>query len=137
MTIGFVVIFLLYFTCSGVSNLLVPSTSEAIRASEAREIARLKAALKKFRRDCGRYPKTQEGLIALITEPAGMKGWKGPYVEYIPVDPWDRDYVYEKLGPERIKLAGYGEDGKPGGDGDDADVEDTIQGLTVTLNIRC
>ena len=43
----------------------------------------------------------------------------------MPLDPWGRPYVYFAPGqanPGGFDLLSYGEDGKPGGDGDNADI---------------
>ena len=60
----------------------------------------LKAALEEFRKDCGRYPTTKEGLSALVECPAGIRGWKGPYVrDRVPCDPWGQPIRYSCDGP--------------------------------------
>ena len=54
----------------------------------------LSLALDLFEQDVGRYPTTEEGLSALITDP-GEPGWKGPYLKTgLKPDPWDTPYVY-------------------------------------------
>jgi general secretion pathway protein G len=53
--------------------------------------------LEAYKISMGRYPNTQEGLIALIHPPTGDKGrWKGPYLKKneIPEDPWGNQYQY-------------------------------------------
>ncbi|MDC0976686.1 type II secretion system protein GspG, partial [bacterium] len=47
-----------------------------------------------FRIDTGNYPTTAQGLDALVTEPQGVRGWRGPYVEKLPMDPWQQPYEY-------------------------------------------
>lgn len=87
------------------------------------EMRRYEVALKAFRNDCGRYPTTREGLISLLERPKGVREWNGPYTERISFDSYERDYVYENLGPKGIRLASYGRDGLPGGWSYDRDVE--------------
>jgi len=43
----------------------------------------------------------------------------------VPRDPWGREYIYEPPGPGRPRpiVRSYGKDGRPGGEGDDADVD--------------
>jgi len=58
-----------------------------------RELDTLCSALELFHTDCGRYPTTKEGLIALINNP-GVSSWNGPYVTLIRPDPWKTRYIY-------------------------------------------
>jgi general secretion pathway protein G len=97
------------------------------RAEQARQraamtdIANLEIAVDAFEIDCGRYPSTAEGLDALLTNPAGLKGWNGPYIKSAFKDPWGRPYVYRCPGRHNTKgfdLYSLGPDGKEGG-GDD------------------
>jgi general secretion pathway protein G len=56
-------------------------------------------ALNEFHRDTGRYPTTEEGLESLVTQPvSAIPGWKGPYANKVPVDPWDQEFVYRSAG---------------------------------------
>lgn len=67
------------------------------KASIARQsIARLGAVLDLYKLDVGAYPTTQEGLQALVTQPAGVQGWNGPYTkgDGVPVDAWNHPYQY-------------------------------------------
>ena len=59
----------------------------------------LKSALEIFKKDCGRYPTTQEGWGILLSAPTNgsLTNWHGPYLDEnfgAPIDPWDRPYVY-------------------------------------------
>jgi len=92
------------------------------------QIAMLEAALDQYRLDMGRYPSTEEGLKALIEPPEdeeARRNWRGPYLKKkkIPKDPWGRDYQYRFPGEHgEYDLWSYGADGKPGGEGEDADI---------------
>lgn len=56
--------------------------------------AKLSLALDLFEQDCGRFPTTEEGLEALVTDP-GINGWKGPYLRGgLKPDPWGTPYSY-------------------------------------------
>ncbi|MBB2154990.1 type II secretion system major pseudopilin GspG [Gluconacetobacter diazotrophicus] len=59
-------------------------------------IQRLGQVLDLYRLDVGQYPSTEEGLQALVTRPAGVDNWNGPYVKDNgpPLDPWRHAYVY-------------------------------------------
>lgn len=58
-----------------------------------KELWVLRMALEMFKRDCGRYPTTSEGIKALINNP-GELTWKGPYVTFTRPDPWKHPYQY-------------------------------------------
>ena len=58
--------------------------------------------LEAYRLDIGSYPTTAQGLQALVTVPAGVIGWKGPYLlneNKMPTDPWGQPYQYAYPGP--------------------------------------
>lgn len=86
----------------------------------------ISAALKMYRLDNGDYPTTAQGLKALATKPVTPPipaNWNAEgYVGSAPQDPWGRDYVYESPAPGGFALKSLGKDGKPGGEGLDADI---------------
>ena len=74
----------------------------------------MKASLFRYRIDNGRYPNTEEGLQALVTQPASATNWKGPYMDNLPTDPWGREYRYLSPGrknPEGFDVFSLGNDG--------------------------
>lgn len=81
-------------------------------------------ALDQFRLDTGHYPRTEDGLAALVMHPASEPRWDGPYLtKAIPLDPWGNPYVFRFPGEHgEYDLISYGKDGKPGGDGEAADI---------------
>ncbi len=89
------------------------------------QVRMLKSAMGTFRLDVGRYPTTEEGLVALAFKPASIKRWRGPYVEdLVPNDPWGNPYVYVGTAENFQGFALYsrGADGVDGGEGLSADV---------------
>ncbi len=84
----------------------------------------LEKALAQFRLDVGSYPSTEQGLKALITKPNNLTKWDGPYLDKaLPPDPWGHPYAYKAPGEHgEFDLASMGRDGRPGGDGLDADI---------------
>lgn len=59
----------------------------------------LHPALVAYKIHVGDYPSTEEGLAALIKSPPGKEElWKGPYIEWLPSDPWDNPYQYRYPG---------------------------------------
>ena len=102
----------------------------AARETTARtQIEMLGAALDAYRLDNGRYPTTEQGLAALweasALEPRAAN-WRGPYLrKAVPADPWGAPYVYSAPGTQSgtgYDLISYGADGKPGGNGEAADI---------------
>lgn len=81
-------------------------------------------ALDTFRLDIGRYPTTEEGLASLISQPASLAQWHGPYLKKeIPKDPWGHAYGYRAPGIRAdYDLISYGKDGAPGGADANADI---------------
>lgn len=89
------------------------------------QIDALEKALDQFRLDVGSYPTTEQGLQALFVKPNGVERWQGPYLKKpAPPDPWGRAYLYKSPGDHGdYDLASLGADGKPGGSGENADVQ--------------
>lgn len=88
------------------------------------QIDALEKALDQYRLDTGHYPTTEHGLAALNARPANEPKWSGPYLKKdVPPDPWGNPYVYRQPGGRGdYDLLSYGKDGRPGGDGEGADV---------------
>ena len=88
------------------------------------QIKDLEQALEMYKLDVGRFPSTSEGLSALTAKPGGATGWNGPYLKSdVPVDPWKREYNYKYPGEHgELDIFSYGQNGSPGGEGEDADV---------------
>ncbi|HYE00371.1 MAG TPA: type II secretion system major pseudopilin GspG [Alphaproteobacteria bacterium] len=89
------------------------------------EIETIRAGLDLFRIDMGRYPAAAEGVAALVKAPAGGSRWRGPYLKNgePPRDPWGNPYVYEqRAGDPPFRLYSLGADGRPGGEGEAADI---------------
>src|ERR1700712_3297533 len=64
------------------------------RVSVAKQsVERLGAVLDMYKLDVGSYPTSDQGLRALVEQPASVSTWNGPYVKgNVPVDPWNRPY---------------------------------------------
>lgn len=94
-----------------------------VRAAKI-QMETLSASVDMFRIDTGRYPTEQEGLKSLITQPADVNVWDGPYVRtgQSVVDPWDRLFIYKKTSNGKYILSTFGADGASGGEGFDTDL---------------
>ncbi|MEZ5555155.1 type II secretion system major pseudopilin GspG [Haliea sp.] len=88
------------------------------------QIKDLEQSLEMYKLDVGRFPSTSEGLEALVSKPASATGWNGPYLKSaVPLDPWNREYQYKSPGEHgEIDIFSYGQNGTPGGEGEDQDV---------------
>ena len=90
------------------------------------ELSNLEAALDLYRLDNFAYPKSEQGLRALVTKPndPNVRNWKtGGYMKSLPKDPWGNDYLYLNPGNKcEIDVYTLGRDGRPGGEGPDADI---------------
>jgi general secretion pathway protein G len=89
------------------------------------QIEELATALELYQLDVGRFPSDQEGLEALLKDPANTAGWRGPYLkkEQAIIDPWGREFRYSQRNESPgYAIGSYGADGQPGGDGENADI---------------
>lgn len=103
-----------YFAQLGKSEVAVAKT----------QIEAFDKALDTLRLDVGRYPTTEEGLNALLTQPSTMNKWNGPYLKkQIPTDPWGSAYVYRSPGQSKdFEILSYGKDGQSAGEGEATDI---------------
>ena len=89
------------------------------------DIRSIETALNLYRLDNFRYPTTDQGLQALVTNPgvAFAPNWK-PYLSGLPSDPWSNTYQYRSPGQQRsdFDLFSYGADGQEGGTEINADI---------------
>ncbi len=89
------------------------------------QMAGLSQRLQEFRRHCGFYPTTDQGLEALVTKPGGRECKEyqpGGYIDgEVPLDPWNNPYSYTSDGTT-FNIVCLGADGLEGGDGDNADI---------------
>jgi general secretion pathway protein G len=94
-----------------------------VKATKA-QIDALQKSLDQYRLDVGRYPSTEQGLAVLVIKPADEPKWAGPYLsKAVPKDPWGNDYQYRSPGEHgEYDLLSFGKDGRPGGEGEDADL---------------
>ena len=88
------------------------------------QIVGFEKALQQYRLDVGTLPSTEQGLQALLAKPSNVNKWDGPYLEKaLPADPWGNAYLYVAPGEHgEFDISSTGRDGRPGGDGLDADI---------------
>ncbi|MFJ9452085.1 MULTISPECIES: type II secretion system major pseudopilin GspG [unclassified Herbaspirillum] len=79
-------------------NVVNHAHSPQIVAAE-QDIAEIEKGLQLYKQDIGRYPTTEQGLLALIVKPGRApvpKEWKtGGYLDRLPRDPWGNAYQYQ------------------------------------------
>jgi general secretion pathway protein G len=89
------------------------------------QVESLEKSLDQYRLDLGKYPSTEQGLLALFTKPAANADkWQGPYLKKaVPADPWGNAYQYKSPGEHgEYDLYSLGADNQVGGTGEAADV---------------
>jgi general secretion pathway protein G len=101
-----------------------PGEARVTRAKQ--DIQGVVTALSLYKLDNFAYPSSEQGLDALVSKPAGQPdapNWKGPYLDRVARDPWGKPYLYQHPGQHgEIDVYSLGADGKPGGEGEAADV---------------
>jgi general secretion pathway protein G len=112
-----------------VAPMVFRNVGDAKLAATKAQIEIFGLALDTYRLDNDYLPSSAQGLEALRTLPSGEpapRNWRGPYLKKaVPVDPYGHPYLYRSPGeanPASYDLLSLGRDGKPGGTGEDADV---------------
>jgi general secretion pathway protein G len=91
------------------------------QSTASSQISLFESALDSYRLDVGHYP---DSLEALVKNADDENGWDGPYLkrsDAVPLDPWDNQYIYARVGRD-YTLMSLGADGVEGGEGQDADI---------------
>ena len=96
-------------------------TEQARITAAQTQISSFETVLDAFEVDNGYYPKGDDGLRDLVEAPRDATKWHGPYVNEIPLDPWERPYVYQcpgKFNANTYDLLSLGPDGRSGTEDD-------------------
>ena len=106
---------------------LLPNVDKARVTKATADIQNFEVALKEFYLDNAKYPTSEQGLTALVTQPTDptIRNWKvGGYIERVSKDPWGNEYQYVFPGThgKAYDLCSLGADAQPGGDGLNADI---------------
>ena len=123
-----VVLFIIGLLAAVVALNVLPQGDKARVVKAQADIATMSQALEIYRLDAGSYPGVGEGLGALKNPPANLsmpQNYKtGGYIKDLPSDPWSRPYQYVVPGQagHPFEIFSLGADGKPGGEGMDADI---------------
>ncbi len=106
---------------------LTGKQDEAMQDAALLSMQQLSQKLQAYRIHNYRYPTTDQGLNALLTNP-GSNRWRGPYAEKKELDdPWGHPYGYESVDGKDYKIISQGQDGQLG-TGDDVTYPTTDSG---------
>jgi general secretion pathway protein G len=79
---------------------------------------KIQSSLDMYRIHNYRYPSTEQGLRALVVQPADNNRWRGPYIDDKQLeDPWGNTYSYESDG-RTFRIISPGPDGVLGTEDD-------------------
>lgn len=121
-----VVVIILGILAAIVAPNVIGRIDDAQAARVQQDLRGVESALKFYRLDNFTYPTSEQGLEALVTKPSdpNIRNWKsGGYLPRLPKDPWGNAYLYLSPGNNgEIDIYTLGRDGRPGGEGVDADV---------------
>lgn len=106
---------------------VLPARDRAMREKARADIAVLEQAVESYRLDNFTFPRSEDGLRALVAAPASLnrpdRYREGGYIRRLPDDPWGNPYRYAnpgKHGP--FDIYSLGADGREGGEKNDADI---------------
>jgi general secretion pathway protein G len=121
-----VVVIILGILAAIVAPNVIGRVGDAQIAAAKQDLRGIENALKFYRLDNFSYPTTEQGLQSLVTRPndPNIKNWKqGGYLDRLPKDPWGNPYQYLSPGNNgEVDIYTLGRDGRPGGEGEDADI---------------
>lgn len=116
-----VVIVILVMLASIATPLYFRHVRNAKISTAKTQIKLLEQSLMDLKLDTGSYPQSLDALTENVDQ---VEKWDGPYIKpNVPKDPWGNDYVYVFPGEHGdFDLSSYGGDGQPGGEGENADI---------------
>ncbi|PZN30989.1 MAG: type II secretion system protein GspG [Proteobacteria bacterium] len=122
-----VVVVILGILAAIVAPNVIGQLDRAAVAKAKQDIRAYETALNLYRLDNFKYPTTDQGLQALVTQPNDptVRNWRpGGYISGLRKDPWGNDYVYVHPGQRggEYDLYSLGADGQEGGEGPNADI---------------
>lgn len=106
---------------------VMPSQDRAMVEKARADVSVLEQAVETYRLENLVYPRTEQGLDALLRAPAGLarpeRYRRGGYIRRLPTDPWGNPYQYRQPGEHgAFDIYSFGADGTAGGEGDNADI---------------
>ncbi len=120
-----IVIAIMALLAGFVGTNVIKKFDEAKVSSTKIQMKQLLVILDDFRRVCGFYPSTEQGLDALVKAPTGGRSCKNydpeGFIKKLPQDAWNHDFIYTS-DSNKVLLKSLGADGKEGGTGIDKDI---------------
>jgi general secretion pathway protein G len=106
---------------------VLPSQDRAMVEKARADIAVLEQAVETYRIEILSFPRTEDGLQALVSAPGNLSRPEryrpGGYIRRLPADPWGHPYQYAAPGRRgAYDIYSFGADGREGGEGNDADI---------------
>jgi general secretion pathway protein G len=106
---------------------VLPSQDRAMIEKARADVAALEQAVDTYRLELLSFPRTSDGLEALVRMPARLERAEryraGGYIRRLPLDPWGNPYQYVYPGRHSTyDVYSLGADGREGGEGNDADI---------------
>lgn len=122
-----VVVVILGLLATVVAINVLPAQRRAQVEKARTDIATLEQAIESYAIDNFTFPTNDEGLNALVARPASLRRpelyREGGYIRRLPSDPWGNPYQYLQPGTRGpYDIFSFGADGKPGGEGPNADI---------------
>lgn len=125
-----IVIALIAVAGTFVTGQLIARMNEGYQTTAKTQMNGFKQMLEDYRRYCGIYPTTNQGLDALVAKPTSAPDCPNyPASGFLqdgklPTDPWGTPYVYESPDDGRtFVITSLGADHRPGGEGFDKDLK--------------
>lgn len=111
------------------ASIVAPNVMDALSGSKLQRVqadfANIETALKMYKLDNFSYPSSEQGIEALVTEPASApkpKNWRN-YMDELPLDPWGNPYLFLSPGEAHpYDIYTLGGDGVRGGVDEAADI---------------
>lgn len=102
---------------------VLPGQDRAMVEKARTDVHLIEQAIIMYRSDTFKYPTLEDGLAVLTSAPGGNSLRTEGYIKALPKDPWGNDYQYLIPGEHgKFDVFSYGADGRPGGEGLDADI---------------
>ena len=92
------------------------------------QIGILKAAVDMYKFHCRNSPDGLDGLVNKPSDAKAAERWRGPYIDKVPLDPWDNEYKFAAPGKHNssgFDIWSMGPDGQDGNADDIGNWEST------------
>lgn len=102
---------------------VLPNQDRAMVEKARADVHILEQAIEMYKMDTLKYPTLEDGIDVLTSAPKGASFRTESYIKTLPTDPWGNAYQYLFPGEHgKFDVFSYGADGRPGGEGMNADI---------------